>query len=54
MADRDRKACILLAYVGVHEFTTSMLPHFHLVVMLDQGDRPQTEECDGILSAEIP
>ncbi|KAE8740868.1 hypothetical protein FOCC_FOCC013614 [Frankliniella occidentalis] len=43
------------AYVGVHEFTTSGLPHFHLAVILNEQDRPASpEEIVAFISAEIP
>lgn len=43
------------AYVGVHEFTTSLLPHFHLAVILNEVDRPVTpDDIDALVSCEIP
>lgn len=42
------------AYVGVHEFTTTGLPHFHLALIMHPGDRPSAEQIDAFVSAEIP
>lgn len=42
------------AYVGVHEFTTSGLPHFHVALMMNASDRPSAEQIDAFISAEIP
>lgn len=43
------------AYIGVTEFTSTMLPHYHLAVMLHPVDRPESAcEVDALLSAEIP
>lgn len=43
-------------WVGVTEFTTSMMPHFHLIVILHPVDRPgaDTDEIDALICAEIP
>lgn len=43
------------AYVGVVEFTTTFLPHFHLALIMDPADRPRTpDDIDSLVSAEIP
>ena len=43
------------AYVGVHEFTTTGLPHFHLAVILNEADSPELpEQIDAFISVEIP
>ncbi|KAK3911657.1 Retrovirus-related Pol polyprotein from type-1 retrotransposable element R2 [Frankliniella fusca] len=45
----------VLAYVGVHEFTSTMLPHFHLAVIPNKIDRPDgPETLDTLMCAEIP
>lgn len=43
------------AYVGVHEFTSTFLPHFHLAIILHSADAPSSaDDVDGLLCAEIP
>lgn len=45
----------VLSWVGVTEFTTSLLPHYHLVVMLHEADKPSIpEKVDAVVSAELP
>ncbi|KAI7938897.1 hypothetical protein MJO28_014476 [Puccinia striiformis f. sp. tritici] len=44
-----------LSYVYTIEFQKRGLPHLHLMVTLDEADRPKTpEEIDSIVSAELP
>ena len=44
-----------VAQEDVHEFQKNGLPHGHIIVILQQSDRPRTpEDIDRIVSAELP
>ncbi len=45
----------VIGYTGVIEFQKRGLPHLHLLLILAEGDRPETpEDTDKLISAELP